>query len=204
MSGIDWILLAVVALSALLGLWRGMIGVLASLAAWVLAGWAAFRFGGAVALMLSSDGTPGPGQTLAGYVLAFMAVLVAVGIVGWLVRKLVHSVGLSGLDRLLGLLLGVLRGVLVGCVLVLLLGLTALPREPEWQRSRVLPVFVPGALWLRGWLPDWAAQQVDLGAGPQTDSEGAPPAPSQLQDGAAPVPSNSGPAPGRTTAAPAV
>ena len=88
MSAIDWVLLAIVAVSALFGLMRGFVGVLASLAAWVLAGWAAFRFGAEVALMLASDGAPGPGQLLAGYALSFLVVLLAVGLVGWVVRKL--------------------------------------------------------------------------------------------------------------------
>ena len=50
-----------IGVSALLGLMRGFVGVLASLAAWVLAGWAAFRFGAQVALMLAGDGDPGAG-----------------------------------------------------------------------------------------------------------------------------------------------
>lgn len=162
MSAIDWVLLAVVAVSALFGLMRGFIGVLASLVAWVLGGWTAFRFGAKVALVLAGDGDPGPGELMAGYALSFIGVLVVVGLVGWLVRKLVQSVGLSGLDRMLGLALGLARGALVACALVLLLGLTAMPREPQWQRSQVVPVFVPGAQWLRGWLPDWVAEQVDL------------------------------------------
>ena len=162
MSMFDWVLLAVVAASALFGLMRGFVGVLASLAAWVLAGWAAFRFGAQVALVLAGDGDAGPGELLAGYALSFIGVLIVVGLVGWLVRKLVQSVGLSGLDRLLGLALGLARGAFVACALVLLLGLTAMPREPQWQRSQVVPVFVPGAQWLRTWLPDWVAAQVDL------------------------------------------
>ena len=162
MSAVDWVLLAIVGVSALLGLMRGFVGVLASLAAWVLAGWAAFRFGAQVALMLASDGEPGPGQLLAGYGLSFLVVLLAVGLVGWLVRKLVHSVGLSGLDRLLGLVLGFARGVLVACLLVLLMGLTELPRAPEWRSSLVVPVFVPGAQWMQGWLPEWVSARVDL------------------------------------------
>lgn len=162
MSGVDWVLLAIVGVSALFGLMRGFVGVLASLAAWVLAAWAAFRFGAEVALMLASDGEPGPGQLLAGYALSFLVVLLAVGLVGWLVRKLVQSVGLSGLDRLLGLLLGVARGAFVACALVLLLGLTELPRGPHWQASQVVPVFVPGAQWMRAWLPGWVAEQVDF------------------------------------------
>ncbi len=169
MSAIDWVLLAIVAVSALFGLMRGLIGVLASLAAWVLAGWAAFQFGAQVALMLAHDGEPGAGQLFGGYALAFIVVLMVVGLVGLTVRKLVHSVGLSGLDRLLGLLVGTVRGAFIACALLLLLGLTALPREASWQASRVVPLFVPGAHWMRVWLPDWVARQVDL----HGDADGA-------------------------------
>ena len=162
MSAVDWVLLAIVGASALLGLMRGFVGVLASLAAWVLAGWAAFRFGAQVGLILAADGEPSAGQLFAGYALCFLVVLVAVGLVGWVVRKLVQSVGLSGLDRLLGLVLGLARGAFVACALVLLLALTELPRRPQWQSSPVVPVFVPGAQWMRAWLPDWVAGQVDF------------------------------------------
>jgi len=162
MSVVDWVLLAIVAASAVFGLMRGFVGVLASLAAWVLAGWAAFRFGADVGLWLAADGEPSASQLLGGYALSFIVVLLAVGVVGWLVRKLVQSIGLTGVDRMFGLLLGVVRGAFVACALVLLLGLTAVPRTPEWRASPVVPVFVPGAQWMRRWLPDWAAQRVDF------------------------------------------
>ena len=165
MSAVDWLLLAIVGLSALFGLMRGFISVLASLVAWVLAAWVAFHFGAQLGVLLAGADEPGTGQVLAGYALGFLGVLVVVGLAGWLVRKLVHSIGLSGLDRLLGLGLGVLRGAFVACALVLLLGLTAMPREPEWQGSAVVPVFMPGARWLGGWLPEWVEQQVEFGAG---------------------------------------
>jgi membrane protein required for colicin V production len=175
MGAIDWVLLAVIAVSALFGLMRGFVGVLASLVAWVLAGWAAFHFGADVGLMLSGDGEIGAGELFGGYALCFIGVLVVVGLVGWLVRKLVQSVGLSGLDRVLGLALGVARGAFVACVLVLLAGLTAMPREPEWQRSQVVPVFVPGAQWMRAWLPEWAAEHVDLDGRVPTEHSDLPP-----------------------------
>ena len=162
MIAIDWVLLGIVAVSALFGLMRGLIGVLASLAAWVLAGWAAFQFGAQVALMLASDGEPGAGQLFAGYALAFIGVMVVVGVVGWMLRKMAHSVGLSGVDRMLGFVVGVARGLVIACGLLLLLGLTDLPREPSWQDSRVVPLLAPGAEQMRAWLPDWVAAQVDL------------------------------------------
>ncbi len=163
MTPTDWVLLAVIGVSAVFGLMRGFIGVLASLLAWLLAGWAAFRFGAQLALLFSSDGSPSAGQLLAGYALSFLAVLLIVGAVGWGVRKLVQSAGLSGLDRTLGLALGLARGGFVACVLVLLMGFTEMPRDDDWQASTVLPVLLPGAQWLSGWLPAWAAAEIDFG-----------------------------------------
>lgn len=163
MTTTDLLLLAVIGVSALSGLMRGFIGVLASLLAWVLAGWAAFRFGAQLALMLTGGAEPGPGQLLAGYGISFMVVMLVVGLVGWGMRQLVKSIGLSGLDRALGLGLGVVRGGFIACVFVLLMGFSSMPREPGWRDSEVLPLLLPGAQWLSGWLPAWAAQRIDLG-----------------------------------------
>lgn len=174
MSAFDWVLLAIVGVSGLFGLMRGFVGVLASLAAWVLAGWAAMQGGAGIALLLASDGQPGMGLLFAGYALCFIVVLVVVGVVGWLVRKLVQSAGLSGLDRLLGLALGVLRGGFIACSLLLVMALTSMPRDPEWRASQVVPVFVPGAQWLRSWLPPWVAAQVDFTGEAGADTPASP------------------------------
>ncbi|WP_222565629.1 CvpA family protein [Novilysobacter antarcticus] len=162
MIAIDWVLIGLVGVSALFGMMRGLIGVLASLAAWVLAGLAAFQFGAQVALMLAGSGEPSAGHLFAGYALAFIVVMIVVGIAGWMLRTLVHSVGLSGVDRMLGFVVGVVRGLVIACALLLLIGLTELPREPSWRSSRVVPLLVPGAEQMRNWLPEWVAAQVDL------------------------------------------
>lgn len=162
---LDLILFALISVSALFGLVRGLIGVLASMAAWLLAGWAAFRFGGAVALQFADGPVATATELFGGYALCFLAALVFVGAVGWIVRRLVHGIGLSGVDRLLGGVLGALRGAFVACVLLLLLGFTHVPREAAWQRSRLVPVLLPGARWLGHWLPEWAARQADFGNG---------------------------------------
>ena len=164
MTATDLVLLAVIGLSMLFGLMRGFVGVVVSLVAWVLAAWASFHFGARIALVLAGGhGTPSTGQLFAGYGLSFLCVLLVVGVVGWLVRKLVKAVGLSGMDRVLGLALGALRGGFVACLLVLLMGFTAMPRESGWRDSQVVPVLLPGAQLLRGLLPPWAARRVDFG-----------------------------------------
>ena len=169
MTGTDLLLLAVIGASTVLGLMRGLIGVLASIAAWLLAGWAGLRFGAPVSVLIAGGATPDAGQLAAGYGLSFIAVMVLVGLVGWLLRRFVRAIGLSGVDRALGGAFGLARGSLVACLMVLLMGFTAMPREPAWQQSQVVPVLLPGAQWLRAWLPGWAAQRVDFG-GPQPHS----------------------------------
>jgi membrane protein required for colicin V production len=165
MEMIDLVLLAVLAASALLGALRGFVGAVASLVAWFGAGWFAFRHGADLAFWFSDNGQPGATELLGAYAVAFIAVLVLVSLVGWVVRKLVQSIGLSTVDRGLGLLLGLARGVLVACMLVLLMAFSDLPKDPAWSRSQAVPVLLPGAQWLARWLPDWAVQELDFGNG---------------------------------------
>jgi len=163
MSATDWLLLAVIVASGLFGLMRGLVGVLVSLVAWALAGWIAFHFGAELALWFSASAEPGARHLFAGYGLSFIGVLLFVGLVGWMVRRMIHAVGLSGLDRALGFAFGLARGGVIACVMVLLMGFTSMPREQGWQQSQVLPVLLPGARWLRDWLPPWAAVRAQLG-----------------------------------------
>jgi len=161
MTALDWGLALIVGLSALLGMARGLIGVAASLAAWLLAGVAAFVFGGDVGRSLG-DGQVGWGEYLGGYALCFVVVWVGVGLIGWVVRRVAHSYGLSEMDRLLGLGLGAVRGVLFACALLVFLGMTTLPRERAWRESGLAAVLMPGAELLRSALPDAMARKVDL------------------------------------------
>ena len=163
---IDIILLIILGGSILLGLIRGLVGTLVSTTAWLLAGWATFQFGGEVAFWLSDDGTPTMTELFGGYALSFVTVMVGVTLVGTLARTMVQSVGLSGLDRLLGAGLGLLRGVFLACVLVLLLGFTPLPREPGWQQSALVPALMPGVAWMRSKLPDWSVPEMDFRKAP--------------------------------------
>ena len=155
MTSLDLVLLAIVAVSALFGLMRGLVGTVVSLLAWGLAGWMAFHHGGDIALLMARRGAPTPADLLAGHALAFIGVLVLVG-----------AIGLSGLDRLLGMALGIVRGGLVACMLVLVLGFTRLPQGEAWAHSRCLPVLMPGVALMVRWLPEWAASELDLGRGP--------------------------------------
>jgi len=160
---IDLVLLGVIGLSALLGLFRGFIGIVVGTLSWLLAVWLSFLFGHAAALWLSHGGTPSLAQYLGGYGGVFIAVFATMALLGWMLRAAVNAVRLGGVDRMFGFALGLVRGVVLACVLVLLMGYSSLPHEPSWRQSQVLPWLRPGAEWMRAQLPDWEVPTPDLG-----------------------------------------
>jgi membrane protein required for colicin V production len=171
---IDIVLLIVIGGSALLGLIRGFVGTLVSTAAWLLAAWATFEFGGQAAFWLSDNGKPTMTEMFGGYALCFVLVMVVVVLIGAMARSMVQSAGLSGVDRMLGAALGLLRGAFLGSLLVLLMGFTPLPREPSWRQSQVLPMLVPVAGWMRSRLPNWSVPQIDFRNGAAPGDNGGP------------------------------
>lgn len=162
----DLVLLGIVALSTLVGLWRGFIVEVLGLLVWVVAFWLAFQFGKPVSELFEGSIDTPSARLFAAYALLFLGALVVGGLATWLVGRLVNSTGLSGTDRLLGLVFGLLRGGAVACLLVLLLGFTPMPQDEWWQQSRLMPGFERGALYLRGLLPESVAQHVHFDAAP--------------------------------------
>lgn len=178
MSTLDWLLLAILGVSALTGLMRGFVGVVASFLAWLIGGCAAFALGGGVARAVSDTATPSPMQLFVGYAICFVVAAMLVGLAGFAARRMLRAAGLGGIDRALGLAAGGLRGAVMACAVVLLLGFTPLPRQRDWQASTLVPVFRPGAVWLATWLPAWARQRLDLdGTAPARDTLALPPLP---------------------------
>ena len=81
-------------------------------------------------------------------------VLIAGALLRFLVSKLIEGTGLSGTDRLLGMVFGFVRGVLLVTLAVFLLGFTAFSRDPWWHDSMLLPQFKGMAAWLGDRVPD--------------------------------------------------
>lgn len=162
MSYLDLSLLVVLLLSALIGLWRGLVVEVWSLVAWLVAFVLTFSLGDSAAALLASRIETPALRLVLGYVAVFIATLLIGAIVLWLLRRLIASTGLTGTDRMLGLLFGLVRGAAVNVLLLLLVGLTTLPREPAWQSSQLVRLFLPGAEWLRAQLPPALAGKIQF------------------------------------------
>jgi membrane protein required for colicin V production len=145
MNWVDWSLLAVLVLSALLGLWRGLVYEVISVAGWVVAFVLAQAYAVDAAGWLPIDGLAPPLQLAVGFAVVFMAAAFAGGLVAWVVKKLVESVGLRPVDRVLGAGFGVARGAVMLLGLAVVVSMTPLQQQDAWQASPVAGV-VAGTL----------------------------------------------------------
>lgn len=178
LTAFDYGALAIVLLSALQGMWRGVVAELFSLIGWIAALAVAVHFMGRLAPLLPA-GLPGGDATR--LVLAFVglvvAVLVGAGICAAMLSKLTEAIGLRPLDRTLGLAFGALRGVIFVLVCVILAAFTPLPAQPFWRDAQLLPYAQTGVGYVRRCLPPALAQYIPVppgdGAGPD-GSDGQP------------------------------
>jgi len=160
MATFDYVVLGIVAISLVLGLWRGVVSELIALAAWVLAFLAALEFG-APAGKLVFTGIADPAiRALAGCVLIFVGVLVLMSLVRLAVRSMVKALGLSLSDRLLGMFFGLARGVLLVMLLVAAGGMTSAPQQHWWKEATLASPLETAVLVAKPWLPDDLAKKI--------------------------------------------
>lgn len=153
MNWTDYFIAGVVAVSVLVGLWRGLVAEVLSLAIWIGSIWVAWVFGPSVAAYFEHSIRTPQLRLAAGYGICVVGVLIVGALVHAIFRRLVAGAGLSGPDRGLGMLFGFARGVLLVALLVFLLGFTAVTREPWWRQSLLLPQFQSVAIVIGRHLP---------------------------------------------------
>jgi membrane protein required for colicin V production len=163
---VDFLLVGVVAMSAAISVVRGFIREALALLGWVAAVWVALTFTEPVAGLFHEEVSVPSVRMGLGFLVLFVGTLVLCAIVVYVVGLLVDKTGLSGTDRLLGVVFGAARGVIIAAMLVLLAGLTPLPRDAWWRSSVLLPHFQAVAEQLRTLLPEEIGRYVDFAGGP--------------------------------------
>ena len=136
LAPLDWIWVAVLLASLLVGAWRGLVVEVLSLLSWLVAFVLAQWFAPDVAAHLPLAGASEVLRYGVGFVLVFVATLFAGALLGFLVSKLLAAAGMGAINRLLGALFGLLRGVVLILVAALLVGMTPFKTSAGWQASK--------------------------------------------------------------------
>jgi membrane protein required for colicin V production len=173
MNWVDLAAIGVVVISAILAFMRGFVREVLGIFAWAAAAYIAVTFDDAVRPQfrqwISSTDIADP----VSYVALFVVALLVFSLFTSLIAKGVRSIGLSGIDRSLGVLYGAARGAVLLMVAYIIGGLLTAPDKwPEpVQTARLLPSIYDGAAWIVDHLPPEHRPKLALPpAGPGTSS----------------------------------
>ena len=118
MNAVDWCLVVLFALGAILGLSRGLVRIVIGILSLVVAFILASRYQDSLAAVLVARHVSSPVAHVAAYLGVFFLTMIAGGLVAWLVATMLKIAMLSWADRLAGAALGVVGAVLAAAFLV--------------------------------------------------------------------------------------
>ena len=135
----DYLVIAVVIVSSIIGAVRGFLREAIALVTLVVALFVAWHFAGLLEPHLGGMLSKPPQSTWAARAIIFLIVLLVgmgvAAILGYFVRLSLFS----GTDRLLGFVFGLFRGIVLLGVFVMLGQLLRLDGETWWTKSRLMP-----------------------------------------------------------------
>ena len=150
----DWVLLTALALSLLVGLWRGLVFEVLSVLGWVAAFFLAQWFAPDVAAWLPMSSATQPIRYAIAFVLTFIAAVFVAGLLASLVKKMVAAVGLRPVDRIFGAVFGLVRGLVLLLVAAVAIDLTPLKDSSWWRESTGAPMLSAALKGLKPVLPE--------------------------------------------------
>jgi len=159
MTWFDYVVIAILGLSVLLAVFRGVVREITALAGWAAALVLSGLFAQDLAQWLPASLSHMLRAVIA-YLIIFLGALLLSGLIGLLLARLFRAAGLGLTDRALGALFGLLRGVVIVFVGVMLAGLTSLPKEPFWREAALSGPVETAVLAARPALPKDLAQRI--------------------------------------------
>ena len=148
-GAVDWVIIAVIGFSTLISIRRGFVKEALSLVILIAAMIISRVFGAQLSTLLIDYIEVASLRNVAAYMGLFFATLIVGGLINSLITQVVQFAGLSGMDKMLGLLFGFARGALIVVVIVAVLARLGITDDIWWQESLFIPRFVELGDWLQ-------------------------------------------------------
>ena len=162
MTAFDYLVILILLCSIVISTFRGLVREILSLVSWVVAFVVANAYGESLSILLPEAIPGGLTRLIAAFLILFIGVRILMSLVTMAVEAGVRSVGLTVMDRGLGGLFGLGRGVLIVMTVVILCGLTAIPRQPVWTEAMLSPLAVTAAQTILPYLPGELARRIQF------------------------------------------
>lgn len=148
MNWADWVIVAILLVSSLISLKRGFVKEALSMANWVLAFFIAVTFRDQLSSLLANQIAVPSIRDMTAFALLFAMTLIVGAMVNYLIGELIRMTGLSGTDRLFGMIFGMVRGfIVVMAILLIVPSVVPIHEDPWWQESILIPHFLQMEDW---------------------------------------------------------
>lgn len=160
MTIFDYAVLVIIGVSVFISLMRGAVREVVPLLGWLLAFYTARTYASELVPLLPHDIPTDKLKMLAAFLILFLAVILLSSLCSIALSGLLKKIGLGGVNRLLGGLFGLVRGLIVVAVLVLLAGMTQLPKDERWANAMFSAPLEALVKAMMPWLPVAVAKHV--------------------------------------------
>jgi len=163
-SGIDVLILLLIAISVAISVIRGFFKEAVSLATWVASVLITLMFTSRFASLLPRDTIESPQARYAiSALVLFFGSMILGGIINYLFQKILVASEKTALDVWLGIGFGAVRGVVIVTLLVLMANLIpAFKSEVWWRQSAFIPPVQRAAQFIHAQLPQELAKHFDF------------------------------------------
>jgi membrane protein required for colicin V production len=162
MIWIDYVISALILISAMIGLFRGFIREAFALVTWLAAIGVGLYYSRDLSPLLNNSVNYPSAQIAITFIGLFLVTLLLGGMISYILQHLIDKTGLTGTDRLLGMLFGIFRGAVLVAVTVMLTGLTPIPQQSWWTQSQLIPPVQSLAVWLKTHIPAEVAGYINF------------------------------------------
>ena len=150
MIAVDYIILAIVLISAVMGLVRGLLREAIAVITWFLAIVLAWTFAPSLEPLLGGVLEGSPLRIWAAHTIIFVGVLLVGGAISVIVTNFVRVSIFAAMDRFLGFIFGIIRGIVIVGAFTIAVQALRMDEDPSWQRSKLMPYAAGVADALRG------------------------------------------------------
>jgi membrane protein required for colicin V production len=141
MIWVDNAIIALLAIYTVVGIVRGFKQETFSIVVWVIGIMVAWFFSQDFTVLLLKFFSTSSTRLAASFVALILITLVMGGIINMLLGESVKKTGLTFLDHFGGLILGFGHGLVVVFAMVIVSGVTPLPKDRWWHESKLIPPF---------------------------------------------------------------
>ena len=148
MIWIDFGIIGLLSSCLIIGLLKGLSQQTYALFSWLVAFLVSIFFSKDFSFFLKSTINEPTAKIAVAFVSLFLITLLFSGLISLLLRPLFKNSILTFTNRMGGMLLGIAQGALLITIVILLAGLSVLPKTQWWKQSKLIPPFQTVSIWI--------------------------------------------------------